>query len=386
MHILIAPNAFKNSLDATGAAEAIEKGFQRSRLDCTTKLFPVADGGDGTADLLIKHICDTRVETIVQNPLGKNITVSFGWSEKNSIAVIELAAASGLRLLQPHEYDPLKTTTFGTGELMLAAINKGAKRILLCIGGSATVDAGTGILRALGFRFTDVNARPDDPVGRGNEIIYPAYLKNIQDYSLPPGKMVFEKTEIIILCDVLNPLLGEYGAAAVFGPQKGASEKDIIILEEGLKCFRDLVLKKTGKDIAAVQYGGAAGGVAAGLYGLLNAKLENGIDYFLSITGFEEELKKATLVITGEGSIDRQTLQGKAPFGVAKKAKEYSKPVIGFAGKIPDKTEKELDYYFERMICINEPGTKLEDALKNTFKNLEHTAYKLGIELMNSKT
>jgi len=377
MHILIAPNAFKNSLDATEAAEAIEKGIQRSRFDCTTKLFPVADGGDGTADLLMQHISDTRIEVNVKNPLGKNIPASFGWSEKDSTAVIELAAASGLRLLNPDEYDPLHTTTTGTGELMLAAIKRNAKRIILCIGGSATVDGGIGILSALGFQFADIN---------GKEIIYPAYLKNIQDYSLPVNRILFEKTEIIILCDVLNPLLGESGAPAVFGPQKGASEKDIEVIEEGLKCFSDLVFKKTGKDIAVVQHGGAAGGVAAGLYGLLNAKLENGIYYFLSITGFEEELKKANLVITGEGSIDRQTLQGKAPFGVAKKAKEYFIPVIGLAGKIPGDADDELNYYFEKLISINAAGTNLEDALKNTYKNLEHAAYKLGVELMNGKT
>lgn len=369
MHLLIAPNAFKNSLDAASAAHAIEKGFRQSRLPCTTKIFPVADGGDGTADLLIQYINDTRVEMKVQNPLGKIIPASFGMSEKNKTAVIELAVASGLQLLHPQEYDPLHATTYGTGELILAAINKGAKQILLCVGGSATVDGGTGILRALGFRFIDAN---------GNEIIYPASLKNIQDYFLPIGKKFIEKTEIIILCDVVNPLLGDFGAAPVFGPQKGATEKDILMLEKGLKSFSKVVFKKTGKDIAAMQHGGAAGGVAAGLYGLIDAKLVNGSDYFLSITGFEEELKKASLVITGEGSIDRQTLQGKAPFGVAKKAKEFYIPVVCLAGKIPDKTDEELNYYFKKLININQPGTSLENALLNTYTNLEQAAYNLG--------
>jgi glycerate 2-kinase len=376
MHILIAPNAFKNSLDAAAAADAIEKGLQRSRLNCTTVKFPVADGGDGTAALLMQHLGATPVEVMVQNPLGKKIRATFGWSENNAAAVIELSVASGLRLLQPNEYNPMQATTFGTGELLLEAIKRNAQQIFLCIGGSATVDGGTGILRALGFRFTDSG---------GNEILHPALLKNITKFLLPDNNIFFKKTEITILCDVQNPLLGENGAAAVFAAQKGATEKEVILLEEGLKHFSAIVLKKTGKDIAVVKHGGAAGGVAAGLYGLLDAKLVNGINYFLAVTGFEEALKKTTLVITGEGSIDRQTLQGKAPFGVAEKAKVFSIPVVGLTGKIPEEPDEELNIYFSRLIGINTPGTKLEDALKDTFSNLEKAAYNLGQELKKNK-
>jgi glycerate 2-kinase len=376
MHILIAPNAFKNSLDAAAAADAIEKGLQRSRLNCTTVKFPVGDGGDGTAALLMQHLSATPVEVTVQNPLGKKIRASFGWSESNAAAVIELAAASGLRLLQPHEYNPMQVTTFGTGELLLEGMKRNAEQIFLCIGGSATVDGGTGILRALGFRFTD---------SKGNEILHPTLFKNIANFSLPDNNIFFRKTAITILCDVQNTLLGENGAVAVFAAQKGATEKEILLLEEGLKCFSDCILKKIGKDIAAVKHGGAAGGVAAGLYGLLDAKLVNGINYFLAVTGFEEALKKADLVITGEGSIDRQTLQGKAPFGVAEKAKTFSIPVVAFAGKIINETDEGLNYYFSRLIDINTPGTKLEDALKNTFINLEQAACNLGNELVESK-
>jgi glycerate 2-kinase len=376
MHILIAPNAFKNSLDATAASDAIEKGLLRSRLNCTATKFPVADGGDGTAALLMQHLGAIPVEVMVQNPLGKKIRASFGWSANNAAAVIELAAASGLRLLQPNEYNPMQATTFGTGELLLEAMKRNAQQIFLCIGGSATVDGGTGILRALGFRFTDLN---------GNEILHPASLKNITNISLPDNTILLKKTEITILCDVQNTLLGENGAAAVFAAQKGATEKEVILLEAGLKYFSDIVLKNTGKDITAVKHGGAAGGVAAGLYGLLDAKLVNGINYFLSVTGFEEALKKAALVITGEGNIDRQTLQGKAPFGVAEKAKAFSIPVVGLAGKIPDEPDEGLNYYFSQLICINTPGTKLEDALKDTFINLEKAGYNLGQQLKKSK-
>src|SRR5215204_2327571 len=251
MHILIAPNAFKNSLDATKVAEAINNGLRKSKLSCTTTCFPVADGGDGTAGLLIDHLDGQLIHTIVNDPLKRKITSSFGWIEKDKTAIIELATASGFRLLKAGEYDPLITTTQGTGELIIEALNKDVAKIILCIGGSATVDGGTGILNALGIKFFNAE---------GNEIDIKGLDKRIVN------------TEIIILCDVESPLLGPNGAAAVFGPQKGASGKDVELLEAGLTKFRDVVLNKTGKDMAVIKHGGAAGGVAASLHTFLNAR------------------------------------------------------------------------------------------------------------------
>src|SRR5436190_2708321 len=370
MHILIAPNAFKNSLDASKVAEAINKGLHKSKLSCTTTCFPVADGGDGTTDLLIDHLGGQLIPTIVNDPLKRKISSSFGWLEKDKIAVVELAAASGLRLLKTDEYDPLITTTQGTGELIIEALNKNATRIILCIGGSATVDGGTGILKAVGIKFFDAEK---------NELnSLPSSLSSLAEIDTTGLDKRIANTEIIILCDVKNPLLGPNGAAAVFGPQKGASAKDVELLETGLIKLRDVVLSKTGKDMALIKHGGAAGGVAASLHTFLNARPVNGIDYFLEVTGFEKELRKADIVITGEGSIDEQTLQGKGPFGVAKRAKEFSLPVIAFAGRVAIAPGQPSQQYFDRIISINENEGDLEVAMKNTYMNLEKAAERLG--------
>jgi glycerate kinase len=370
MHILIAPNAFKNSLDATKVAEAINNGLHKSKLSCTTTCFPVADGGDGTTDLLIDHLDGQLIPAVVNDPLKRKISSSFGWIEKDKTAVIELAAVSGLRLLKEGEYDPLITTTQGTGELIIEALNKNVTKIILCIGGSATVDGGTGILNALGIKFFGA---------AGNELDHlPASLSLLADINITGLDKRIANTEIIILCDVENPLLGSNGAAAVFGPQKGASTKDVELLETGLTKFRDVVLNKIGKDMAVIKYGGAAGGVAASLHTFINARLVNGIDYFLEVTGFEKELKKADLVITGEGSIDEQTLQGKGPFGVAKRAQEFSLPVIAFAGRVTITPDQSSQQYFDRFISINENIDNLEMAMKNTYTNLEKAAERLG--------
>lgn len=370
IHILIAPNAFKNSLDATKVAEAIENGLHQSKLSCTTTRFPVADGGDGTADLLIEHLGGRLIHVIVPDPLKRKIVSSFGWIDNDKTAIIELAAASGLRLLKINEYDPLVATTQGTGELIIEALNKNATKIILCIGGSATVDGGTGILRSLGIKFLDA---------QGNELDdLPASLSLLAAVDVQGLDKRIADTEIIILCDVENLLIGSHGAASTFGPQKGASAKVVHLLEAGLKNFRDVVLGGTGKDMAAIKHGGAAGGVAASLHTFLNARLVNGIDYFLEITGFEKELTKAALVITGEGSIDEQTLQGKGPFGVAKRAKEFSLHVIGIAGQVKGINDRSYKQYFDRLISINETEPDMEAAMKKTYINLEKTAQQLG--------
>ena len=370
MHILIAPNAFKNSLDAAKVAEAISNGLHKSKLSCTTTCFPVGDGGDGTAGLLIDRFDGQMIPMIVHDPLKRKISSSFGWIEKDKTAIIELAAASGLRILKADEYDPLITTTQGTGELIVEALNKDPTKIILCIGGSATVDGGTGILNALGIKFFNAEE---------NELAdLPSSLPSLADIDLTGLDKRIENTEIIILCDVENPLLGPNGAAAVFGPQKGASGEGVELLEKGLTKLCEVVLNKTGKDMAVIKNGGAAGGVSASLHTLINARLVNGIDYFLEAAGFVKELKKADMVITGEGSIDEQTLQGKGPFGVAKRAKEFSLPVIAFAGRLAITPDQSSQQYFDRLISINENTDDLEAAMKNTYSNLEKAAEQLG--------
>ena len=376
MHILIAPNSFKNSLDATQVAEAISKGLQQSELSCTIDCFPIGDGGDGTAALIIKHFQGKRLEATVHDPLGKKIIAPFGITDEDQTAVIELADASGLRLLLPTEYDPLHANTYGTGELIKKALDREVNKIILCLGGSATVDAGIGMMQALGAKYYDQ---------KENELFQlPASLINLSKIDLSGIDKRLQDIELIVLCDVENKLLGSDGAASIFGPQKGASVKDVQQLENALARFRDVVFDKTGKDMAVVKYGGAAGGVAAGLYALMEAKLVNGIDYFLDITAFDVSLQQADLVITGEGSLDTQTLQGKAPFGVAKRAKQRSIPVIGLAGKVPLFPDDALQQYFDVLLPINHEALNLTTALQQTYDNLTRTAQSIG-DLLNLK-
>jgi len=369
MNILIAPNAFKHSLDAPAVAGAIALGFEQSKLDCTCQLFPVGDGGDGTGSLIIKKLKGELVETSVHDALGRQITAQFGLIDNGNTAVIEMADAAGIRLLKKEELNPLIANTTGTGEMIKHALDKGARKIIIGMGGSATVDGGTGILMALGIRFLNSNNEP---------ITSPAELTELNTINLSGLDKRVAGCEITVLCDVDNLLLGKEGAAAVFGPQKGASPEDVEVLDAALKKLAGVTLTQTGIDIAAVKHGGTAGGAAAGLYGLLQAKLVSGGTYFLELTGFNASLQNARIVITGEGSIDEQTLQGKAPFAVACAAKQKGLPVIGLAGKVPLVNSEELSRYFDMLLAIgNEPGD-LDTALSHTRDNLVRTAKQIG--------
>ncbi len=381
MNILIAPNAFKNSLAADIVSEAIHKGLLQSNLTCSCTSFPVGDGGDGTAGLLIKHLKGKIITRKVHDPLMREINSSFGIIENDvaspKTAIIEMADASGLRLLKSEEYDPLHSTSFGTGELIKYAIEENVKRLILCIGGSATVDGGVGIMQALGAVFYNKRGEILDNI--------PASLINLEDIDLSKIDSRVYDIELVILCDVENSLLGKEGAAAVFGPQKGASTEDVKQLNAALTKFRDVVLKRNGKDIASLKHGGAAGGVSAGLHTFLNAKLVTGIEYFLDETEFDKLLPQTDLVITGEGSIDTQTLQGKGPFGVAKRAKANSIPVIGIAGKVPLAEDKNLLEYFDVLLPISNETMDIETAIKKTYENLVRTATQLGDSLSKER-
>ncbi len=370
MNILIAPNAFKNALAADEAAFAIQEGFMQSELDCTCECFPIGDGGDGTGELILKK-CDGNIfEADAHDALGRKIKSTFGLIDNGGTAVIEMANASGLRLLKPEELNPLVALSFGTGEQMKAALDKGVKKIILGMGGSATVDGGCGILKALGVRF--FNAEKKEMINLPGALIE---LDNI-DYS-HADKRIFE-CEVAVLCDVDNLLLGPNGASAMFGPQKGASPEAVKKLDAALTRLSQVVKQQTNKDISTIKYGGTAGGAAAGLFGMINAKLVNGINYFLDLTGFDAALRKTDLVITGEGSIDEQTLQGKGPFGVAQRSKSKGIPVIGLAGKIPERADKKLREYFDALLPISKQNSDLQTALKETGNNLKQTTRALG--------
>jgi glycerate kinase len=376
MHILIAPNAFKNSLDAAKVAAAIEQGLKLSKLDCTTVCFPIADGGDGTGSLIIESCKGKVISKEVHDPLGRKIEASFGLIDNGKTAVIEMANASGLRLLNKDELNPLKASSYGTGQLIRFALDEGANKIIIAMGGSATVDGGCGILSALGIVFLDA---------KGERLIAtPEYLVNMAKIDTSELDARILDCEVVILCDVDNQLLGPQGAANVFGPQKGASTDDVQVLESFLKNFSTVSAAQTGIDMANIKHGGAAGGATAGLHTWINAKLVNGIEYFLTLTNFDESLKDCNLVITGEGSIDRQTLQGKGPYGVAVRAKNKNISVIVLAGKVPLEQDAELQQYFDVLLSINNEPVDLAVAMENTEKNLVRMGRELG-ELLGLK-
>lgn len=369
VHILIAPNAFKNSLSATTAAEAIKEGLLRSDLDCDCVCFPIADGGDGTGELIINKFRGARFNEQVHDPLGKIINAPYGIIN-NDTGVIEMASASGLALLKIDALDPLHATTFGTGELIKVALDMGMRKIILAMGGSATVDGGCGILLALGARFLDSDKKDLEYL--------PESLIDLAHIDLLGLDQRILETELTVLCDVDNKLLGAYGAAAVFGPQKGATETGIKKLEAALLNFNKITMQQFGTDMSAIEYSGTAGGAAAGLGSFLNARLVKGIDYILDQFAFEKALEKADIVITGEGSIDEQTLRGKGPFGVAARAKAKGLRVIALAGKVPLHESDKLKNYFDVLMSIGHEPSNMEAACQSALNNLTRTAKEIG--------
>jgi glycerate kinase len=378
MHILIAPNAFKHSLSADAAAAAILLGLQESALQFTAECFPVGDGGDGTGDLLMARLNAHQIPVQVRDPFGRERMTYYGLSADGSTAIVEMANASGLRLLARHELAPLHAASWGTGDLIRWALDKNPARILVGMGGSATVDGGTGILHALGVRFLNEAGQPITDL--------PAGLIDLATIDMRGLDGRLRTTELTVLCDVDNPLLGPEGAAAVFGPQKGATPSDVPLLEKALQRFSRIVRQQFGVVLAASPKGGTAGGAAAGLHGVLNARLAGGIDYFLTTTGFERALDRADYVITGEGSIDGQTLKGKGPFGVANAAKKKGVPVIGLAGRLPREKDAALEAWFDVLLPINHEATPLPEALPLTAANLTATARAVGNLIARAKT
>lgn len=371
LHLLIAPNAFKNSLDARKTSEALGDGFARSGLDCHLTLFPIADGGDGTRALLHDKLGGKLVTLTVSGPLGTPVEASYSLIDNEKTAIIEMADASGVRLLTPEEQNPLYTSSKGTGELILHALsNDRVEQVVLGMGGSATVDGGCGMLHVLGIRFLDNEGKELDPVPKKLQ-----YLKSIDLSGLNER---VRDTCITILCDVENKLFGEKGAAYFFGPQKGASAEQVKILDQFLQQLSAVVRQATGKDMAEITSGGTAGGAAAGMYALVNAELTSGIAYFIQKTGFENIIKTADWLLTGEGSLDDQTLWGKAPAGVALLAKKYGIPVAGIAGSVPLEPSEALSNLFNVLIPISHREMELGDAIANTERNLRRTAEAFG--------
>lgn len=370
MNILIATNAFKGSLSAEAAAICIAEGIRKSKLKCTLTLFPIADGGDDTAALLNKKWNTRNISTQVHDPLGRLIDASFGWIQREKKAIIAMSDASGLKLLKKGELDPLHAHTLGTGELIKAALKKGAEKMIIGLGGSATVDGGSGLLKALGLRYYDKQGTEINDLPSGLIKSDKIDLKNLDKRLL--------SAKIIVLCDVQNKLLGNEGAARIFGPQKGANQQEVEILEQILHQWNTKTIETMHIDMQEMQYGGAAGGVAACLVAYAGAKLVKGIDFFLDELLFDNLLVQADVVITGEGRIDAQTLEGKGPMGVAQRARQKGIPVIAMGGEVESNHSKILSLYFDQLTAINQEGDPLEISIKNTKANLARAAFNLG--------
>ena len=369
MKIAIAPDSFKGSLSATEVANAIEKGIKKVDKSIETVKIPMADGGEGTVESLVEATGGKYIKVKVNDPLMREIEAVYGILGDNKTAVIEMAQASGLPLLKKEERNPMKTTTYGTGELIKHAVNSGCKNIIIGIGGSATNDGGAGMAMALGAKLLDKDGK-DIPLGAEGLI----KLKTI-DLSTFDEKI--RECKFIAACDVENPLVGEKGASHIFGPQKGADEDMVKVLDEYLEHYGNLLEKNLNISVLNYPGAGAAGGLGAALLAFLNAELKRGIDIVIEASNLEEKIKDSDLVITGEGMIDYQTQFGKTPFGVAETSKKYSKPVIAIAGGIgkdaSDLYNKGIDSIFS---IVDKPMT-LDEAVENAENLLEDTAERI---------
>ncbi len=362
--IIIAPNAFKGALSATEAAKAIRRGLANAGFKGAIIEMPIADGGDGSLDVMANYLDLEIRKAVVRGPLGKEVVAAWGLNNHKKLAVIEMAEASGLRLMKADELNPMKATSYGTGELILRAISRDAREVYLTVGGSATVDLGVGIMEALGVKF----------LSNGKEVknLKPADFKRIDELDLAAINGIKRTFGLRILSDVTNPLLGKEGAAAVFGPQKGADEAMVEQLEDNLGHMASLLERATGKSLGGLTGGGAAGGVTAGLYAILDAEILDGAAQILTWAGFDQQLSNTDLVITGEGKIDTQTNHGKGPGLVARKANNKGVKVIGLSGILDDDLSSILN--FDRLIALSDPHTPLEISMKNTALNLEKAA------------
>lgn len=370
MKIIIAPDSFKESMSAELAANAVKQGFQAIFPHATYLSLPIADGGEGTVDALIAAIGGERVTVEVCGPLNQAVMATYGLLHQGKTAVIEMAEASGLMLVSPKDRNPLLTHSFGTGQLIKDALDKGVKQIILGIGGSATVDGGVGMLQALGAVFYD---QQQQVLARGGEV-----LNRIVDIDMTNLDPRLQHCGIDVACDVDNPLIGERGAAVVFGPQKGATPEMVAILEQGLNQLAKVIEHTTGTDYRHLAGGGAAGGISVAAAAFMGAQLKPGIEIVIQAVNLEKEIINADLVIVGEGSMDGQTAGGKAPIGIAKVAAKHHVPVIALSGVLGKGVEALHQEGIDAFFSILPRLCPLEEALSEGAVNLQQAAYNVA--------
>ena len=373
MKIVIAPDSYKESLSATEVAQAIEKGFREIFPDAQYVSVPVADGGEGTVEAMIAATNGTVHTARVTGPLGKHVEACWGMSGDGKTAFIEMAAASGLALVPPELRNPLITTSRGTGELILHALEQGATTIIIGIGGSATNDGGAGMVQALGAKLPDANGTE---IGYGGGSLIS--LNGIDISGLDPR---LQHCTLRVACDVTNPLIGEQGASRIFGPQKGATEALIVELDRNLSHFADVIKKSLRVDVKNVPGSGAAGGMGAALMAFLGAELRSGIEIVTQALNLVEHIHDCTLVVTGEGRIDSQSIHGKVPVGVAHVAKKYHKPVIGIAGSLTSDVGVVHQYGIDAVFSVLTSIGTLEEAFRGAFDNIYRASRNIAATL-----
>ena len=370
MKIVIAPDSFKGSLTALQVAEAMEVGLRRVFPDAAIEKVPMADGGEGTVQSLVDATSGEVLTAQVMDPLGNTIDAQYGVLGDGITAVIEMAAASGLTLVPPDKRDPRVTTTYGTGELIRAALASGCRKLIIGIGGSATNDGGAGMAQALGAKLLTASGEQIKPGGD-----HLATLNSIDLSELDPR---ITETETVVACDVNNPLTGEQGASYVYGPQKGATREMIEMLDANLAHFDKILQRDLSKSVGNVPGAGAAGGLGAGLMAFVDASLKSGIEIVTEAAQLSKRLADADLVITGEGQINFQTVFGKTPVGVARVAKTHNIPVIAIAGSIADDSDGVYDAGIDAMIDIVPEPMPLETAIENATALTEIAAERAG--------
>ena len=370
MRVLIAPDSFKECLTAQAVADAIATGWLRGAPADQVVKIPLADGGEGTTATLVSAMRGTLHHAQVSGPSGAPVNASYGIIEQSRTAVVEVAEASGLHCVAESERNAMTASSYGTGELIMAALKHRPETLIVCLGGSATTDGGAGLLQALGAQLLDDEGRPIPPGGEG--------LQYISHFDLAEAKTNLGGVRIVVACDVTNLLLGNAGAAAVFGPQKGASPDDVRVLNNNLAHFAKCV-QKNGYDISSFAGSGAAGGIGGAVAGILGGLLKPGIELVMAAVDMDTHMQAADLVITAEGAIDGQSASGKTPTGVAKLALQYNVPVIGMAGKLGG----------DNMTAIHEAGITAifsiapapiskNDSIVNAARYLENTSEQLA--------
>jgi len=361
MKIIIAPDSFKGSLTAKQVADFVEKGFRKVFPEADYLKVPVSDGGEGILQILVDATSGEKYSEFVTDPLGKKIKAEYGILGDGKTAIIEMAQASGLMLLPKEKYNPMIATTFGTGELIKAALDRGFRKFVVGIGGSATIDGGAGAIQALRVKLLDKSRKNISFGGKS--------LGELESIDISKMDKRIDESEIIVASDVRNPLTGKNGATNVYAIQKGASKEEVKILEKNMKHFAEIIKRDLKIDVENIPGSGAAGGLGAGLMAFFKAKSGSGFEIVKTITKLEKKIKNADLVITGEGEMDFQTEFGKAPFEVAKIAKANKIPVIAIVGNL-NKISNNYKKYFENVFSITSNGISKKEAMKNAERYL----------------